>query len=431
LVSYQTLWLKAHYPAAFMAAVLSADMDNTDKVVTLIEECRAQGLRVEPPAINRSAYRFTVANPGTVVYGMGAIKGVGESAIESIVEVRAADCPFRDLWDFCRRIDSHKVNRRVLEALIRAGALDELGPNRATLMVELPLALKLAEQHQSTQAAGQADLFGALEPVAAPVADPRLASQTRPEWDDEQRLAGEKETLGLYLTGHPIDRYESELQAMGLARIAKLLETDRELGRRDRRDREKRNLAGLVVAVRHGKTQRGRMGSVVLDDRTGRIEVTLFSELYEQSRQLLVPDRILYVTGMLSFDEFRDAWSLRADEVRTFEQARNALADHLHLTLDLSDPAEHAAGLTRLETLRSTLASFRDGDLPIRVRYRRPGVLGELLLGEGWRVEPSDALLKRLRQLLGTEAVRVVYERSPLPVMRGEGQPAPRLAAVG
>jgi DNA polymerase-3 subunit alpha len=134
---------------------------------------------------------------------------------------------------------------------------------------------------------------------------------------------------------------------------------------------------------------------------------------------------------MLSFDEFRDAWSLRADEVRTFEQARNALADHLHLTLDLSDPAEHAAGLTRLETLRSILASFRDGDLPIRVRYRRPGVFGELLLGEGWRVEPSDALLKRLRQLLGTEAVRVVYERSPLPVMRGEGQPAPRLAAVG
>ena len=428
LVSYQTLWLKAHYPAAFMAAVLSADMDNTDKVVTLIEECRALGLRVEPPAINRSAYRFTVADSGTVVYGMGAIKGVGEGAIEAIVEARESAGPFCDLWDFCRRIDLHKANRRVLEALIRAGALDELGPNRATLMADLPRALKLAEQHHATHEAGQVDLFGVLEPVAVSAPDPQLATEVRPDWEDEQRLAGEKETLGLYLTGHPIDRYEPELRTMKISRIAKLLETDRELGRRDRRDREKRSVAGLVVSVRHGKTQRGRMGSVVLDDRTGRIEVTVFSELYEQARQLLVPDQILQVTGSLNFDEYRENWSLRADDVRTFEQARAALADHLVLTLDLADPAAHAAGAARLEALRAALADFRDGDLPVRLRYRRPGAVGELILGDAWRVEPSDALLKRLRQLLGNAGVGVVYERSFMPMTEPQHQ---RLAAVG
>jgi DNA polymerase-3 subunit alpha len=405
-------------------------MDNTDKVVTLIEECRALRLRVEPPTVNRSAYRFTVADPRTVVYGMGAIKGVGEGAIEAIIAARAADGPFRDLWDFCRRIDLHKANRRVLEALVRAGALDELGPNRATLMAELPLALKLAEQHHATRAAGQTDLFGALEPVASPEPDPQLATEVRADWEDEQRLAGEKETLGLYLTGHPIDRYEAELQAMAVSRIAKLLETDRELGRRDRRDREKRSVAGLVVSVRHGKTQRGRMGSVVLDDRTGRIEITVFSELYEKARHLLIPDQILQVSGALNFDEYRDSWSLRADDVRIFEHARAAMADHLRLELDLSDPAAHAEGLARLDALRAALAAFRDGDLPVRLRYRRPGAAGELVLGDAWRVEPTDALLKRLRQLLGGDAVRVVYERSPLPTAQSEAQ-RPRLAAVG
>ncbi|AFL73095.1 DNA polymerase III subunit alpha [Thiocystis violascens] len=429
LVSYQTLWLKAHYPAAFMAAVLSADMDNTDKVVTLIDECRAMKLRVEPPTINRSAYRFTIGDAGTVIYGMGAIKGVGEAAIESILEVRAAGGDFRDLWDFCRRIDLHKVNRRVLEALIRAGALDGLGPNRATLMAQLPLALKTAEQHNATQAAGQTDLFGALEPTAAPPLDPQLASEIHADWEDEQRLQGEKETLGLYLTGHPIDRYEAELKAMGGARIARLLETDRELGRRDRRDREKRTVVGLVVSVRHGKTQRGRMGSVLLDDRTGRIEATVFSELYDQFRNLLVPDQLLSIAGSLNFDEFRDAWTLRADAVRTFEQARESAADHLALILDLSDPADYAQGAARIESLREALAAFRDGDLPVRLRYRRPGAVGDLMLGNAWRVQPTDALLKRLRQLLGSDAVKVSYERVLLSAPMPETQTR-RLASV-
>ncbi len=240
---------------------------------------------------------------------------------------------------------------------------------------------------------------------------------------------GREETLGLYLTGHPIDRYETELKALVSARIAKLLETDRELGRRDRRDREKRTVVGLVVSVRHGKTQRGRMGSVLLDDRTGRIEVTVFSELYDQVRNLLVPDQLLSITGTLNFDEFRDAWSVRAEGVRTFEQAREAAADHLALTLDLSDPANHAKGAVWIESLHETLAAFREGRLPVRLSYRRPGAAGELVLGNLWRVQPTDTLLKRLRQLLGPTAVTVSYERAALPVPRTQEQ-RPRLVAV-
>jgi DNA polymerase III subunit alpha len=448
LVSYQTLWLKAHYPAAFMAAVLSADMDNTDKVVTLIDECRALGLKVEPPAVNGSDYRFTIAGEGTVVYGLGAIKGVGASAIESVLEARHSGGPFRDLWDFCRRIDLHKANRRVLEAMIRAGALDGLAANRASLTAQLPLALKAAEQHRDTQAAGQQDLFGEIGPTAGRAPDPQLAVPAREEWDDEQRLAGERETLGLYLTGHPIDRYDAEIDAMVGAgnRIGRLLEIERpEPIQEDdggepgsgggrgwgspRRERERRTVAGLVVGVRHAKTQKGRMGSVLLDDRTGRIEVACFAPLYEQVRNLLVPDQILVVTAALSFDEFRDAWSLRAEALSTFEQAREAQAEHLALTLDLSEPEAHRRGTTLVESVRSLLEPYRGGDLRVLIDYRRPGVRGRLSCGDGWRVQPADALLKRLRRLLGNEAVTVSYQRGPQPEEAPRPK-APRLSLV-
>jgi DNA polymerase-3 subunit alpha len=301
-------------------------------------------------------------------------------------------------------------------------------------MAQLPPALKLAEQHRETQAAGQGDLFGALESAAAPRPDPQIAADVREDWDDEQRLAGERETLGLYLTGHPIDRYAAEIDAMVGAtnRIARLQETERadpESGNRWK-ERERRTVAGLVVAVRHGKTQRGRMGSAVLDDRTGRIEIAVFSELYEQTRNLLVPDQMLAVAGSLNFDEFRNAWTLRADDVRTFEQARESQAEHLVLTLDLASPARHAEGAALAERLKAILEPFRGGDLRILLDYRRPGARGRLLCGDSWRVQPRDALLKQLRRVLGNDAVEVSYRRGAL-AAEPERPQVPRLAVVG
>lgn len=407
LVAYQTLWLKAHYPAAFMAAVLSADMDNTDKVVTLIDTCREMKLRVEPPAINQSEYGFTVRDEKTIIYGLGAIKGVGESAIEAMLQGRKEGGPFQDIWDFCRRIDLQKANRRVLEALIRAGALDRLGENRATLTAQLPMAVKLAEQHRETETAGQTDLFGTSDGGAAARPDPQIASRTWDEWEEEQRLLGEKETLGLYLTGHPIDRVAAELDAITSARIGALLQAG------GNAEREKTLLiAGLVVGVRHGKTQRGRMGSVVLDDGSGRIEATCFSEVYEQVRDLLAADNILVIGGALSFDDYRNNWSLRAEQVRTLEQARADLADHLTLKLDLSDPDAQAHSRTLVGELSATLRTFSGSGLPVYLDYQRPGACGHLLMGRDWQVQPTEELLKRLRQLLGPQAVRVDYART-------------------
>jgi len=404
LVAYQTLWLKAHYPAAFMAAVLSADMDNTDKVVTLIDTCREMQLKIEPPAINRSEYGFTVRDARTIVYGIGAIKGVGESAIEAMLQARREDGPFKDIWNLCRRIDLHKANRRALEALIRAGAMDELGENRATLNDQLPMALKLAEQYKETETTGQTDLFGTLDASAMARPDVKLVSRTWGEWEEEQRLQGEKETLGLYLTGHPIHRVAAELGAMTSTRIGALLQSSRGTN-----DGERRTVAGLVVGVRHGKTQRGRMSSVILDDSTGRIEATCFSEVYQKARDLLVADNILVVSGALSFDDYRDGWSLRAEQVQTLEQARTDLADHLALILDLSDPDAHARGQILVKELSIILHTFTGTSLPVYIHYQRPEARGRLLMGKDWRVRPTDELLKRLRQLLGPDAVQVSY----------------------
>ena len=454
LVSYQTLWLKTHYPAAFMAAVLSADMDNTDKVVTLIDECRSMKLRVEPPKINRSEFMFTsnADGVGTVIYGLGAIKGVGESAIAAMLEARKSGGPYKDIWDFCRRIDLQKANKRVLEALIRAGALDGLGTetapdaqsgagrNRATLMHQLPLALKLAEQQNEQEAAGQADLFGSLDdgPSGVLEPDPQIAARRWPDWDEEQRLLGEKETLGLYLTGHPINRYEAELNAMVSTRIGKLLEgaqgmvTPGVTHLRGKDDRDLRTVVGLVVGMRSNKTARGRMASLTLDDRTGRIDATVFNDVFEPTRELLVPDAILAVTGSLKPDDFTNGWTLIARSIRTLEAARAELADHLLVRLDLSDPAKHAAGAEHLHQLQEAMEPYRiDDGLPLRVHYLRPGAEGRLRLGEAWRVEPTDALLKRLRHLLGDDGVEVVYQRElvrrPSPT---EPASPPRLAVV-
>ncbi|MDJ0740891.1 MAG: DNA polymerase III subunit alpha [Gammaproteobacteria bacterium] len=408
LVSYQTLWLKAHYPAAFMAAVLSSDMDNTDKVVTFIEECRAMKLKVEPPDVNRSSYMFTVDGDDTVVYGLGAIKGVGEGAIDGIVESRTAGGRFADLFDFCRRIDVKKANRRVLESLIRAGALDRIGANRATLMIQLPLALKMAEQHAELRATGQDDLFGmASSEPAAPAAG--VVPDAVEEWDDDQRLAGEKETLGLFLTGHPIDFYEGDLEALIGTRIARLSLDDVRAGR-GRRAGKKVTVAGMVVSVNRRNTQRGTMASVLLDDKTGRIEAALFSETYERFRNEIVSDRVLVVEGTLVHDEYRGGLSVRADSVRGLEDVRAARARRIELDMRESWLRERSlSSADAVAALRHVLEPACGGECAVRLRYRRRDAEVVLQLGDQWRIRPSDSVLRQAQRLLGCDALRIRF----------------------
>ncbi len=394
LVAYQTAWLKAHYPAEFMAAVLSSDMDRTDKIVTFIDECRALGLEVVPPDVNASEYAFTVRDERTIVYGLGAIKGVGQSAIESLLAARAEGGPFHDLHDLCRRADLRRLNRRVLEALIRAGACDGLGPNRATLMARLPEALAAAEQQGRDADTGQNDLFGGV--VAAP---PTAAEALLEEWDEDERLAAEKETLGLYLTGHPYARYEAELEPVVTARLAALAEGGR--GGREERVR----VAGLVVQLRVRKTQRGgRMAFLTLDDRSGRIEVRLFDEVFERSRARIAKDRVLVVEGTLGLDDYADVPRVTAEAVHTVEEARERFARRLEIRLSAARAGNGFAG-----ALEQALGPYRTGPCEVWIDYHGRGARARMPLGEAWRVRPTEELLARLRALVGEDAVRVVY----------------------
>ncbi|MFV0489523.1 MAG: DNA polymerase III subunit alpha, partial [Vibrio fluvialis] len=312
LVSYQTLWLKAHYPAEFMAAVMTADMDNTEKVVGLVDECWRMGLKILPPDINSGLYHFHVNDDGEIVYGIGAIKGVGEGPIEAIIEARNKDGYFRELFDLCARTDTKKLNRRVLEKLIMSGAFDRLGPHRAALMNSLGDALKAADQHAKAEAIGQADMFGVLAEEPEQIEQSYASCQP---WPEQVVLDGERETLGLYLTGHPINQYLKEIERyVGGYRLKDMHPTERG---------KVTTAAGLVIAARVMVTKRGnRIGICTLDDRSGRLEVMLFTDALDKYQQLLEKDRILIVSGQVSFDDFSGGLKMMAREVMDIDEAR-------------------------------------------------------------------------------------------------------------
>ncbi|WP_372611514.1 DNA polymerase III subunit alpha [Halomonas sp.] len=394
LVSYQTAWLKAHYPGPFMAAVLSTEMDNLDKVVPLIEECRHQKLTVTPPDVNVGTYRFSVDDQGRVVYGLGAIRGVGEGPIGAIVEARDAEGRFSDLFGFCRRLDPRRMNKRTLEALIRSGALDTLGPSRSVLAAALDDALKAAAQNQSNQNLGMIDMFGErfVEEVAGDVyADYRALR----DWTDKERLAGEKETLGLYLTGHPIDEYEEELARFVSTRIADLTPS-----------RDPQRVAGLVVGLRTMRSKRGdTMAFVTLDDRTGRIEASMFGELYAALRGQIETDQVLIVEGEVSSDDFSGGLRLRGKEITPMVAARTRYGQAVELSVD----GARANGRL-VESLRDSLLPWCNGEgLPVRLRYCNAQATGWLELADEWKVTPSDELLIRLREVEGQNGVRLKY----------------------
>lgn len=407
LVSYQTLWLKTHYPGEFMAAALSADMDSTDKVKVLVDESRKLGLTIVPPHVNRSGYRFSAAGEGQVVYGLGAIKGVGEAAIEDIVATRARGA-FTDLFDFCRRVDLRKANRRVLESLIRAGAMDGLGDNRATLMAQIPLALRMAEQQQAMHAAGQEDLFGvAQQPDAsASVLD---ALPKHREWQQAIRLQGEFDTLGLYLSGHPLDAYASDRKALGVKRLD--LAAELSPGKQGRGDRLR--LAGQVVAINKRDTQRGAMASVLLDDGHGRADIAFFSDVLERVQNLLVPGNLLFVEVTASHDKYRDAMSLRADNAISLDAMRELSARQLQLSIKEEHWQQFGESPAKLvERLASLLNPFLGGACRVSVDYQTQDYRGALALGEHWTVSLKPELLDSLYDLLGEDAVNIGYQES-------------------
>ncbi len=389
LIAYQTAWLKAHYPACYMAAVLSSDMDNTDKVVLFIDDCEALQLKIAPPDINQSDYPFKVIDEKNIAYGLGAVKGAGQAAIEEIVETRKKGGFFTDLFDFCQRVDPKKMNRRVLEALIKAGAFDKIGPHRASILASLEMALQQAEQTLRDKTHGQHDLFSAL---TTPITSVNYLDV--PEWSEHDRLFGEKETLGLYVTGHPIHRYLQELQHFAKNRITELRPTGKN---------QTTTVAGIIIGLRVIQTKRGdRMAVVTIDDASAQIDVLCFADIYHKYRELLTKDKLIVVEGEISLDEFSGNYRVICRDLFSMDQARERYAKYLKIFL----PDNKSDDIGKLATV---LEKHRGGNCRITIDYMSETAKANLHLGEQWRVRPTDALLQTLREMTAENGVEVVY----------------------
>lgn len=399
LVAYQTAWLKAHYPAAFMAAVLSADMDNTDKVVIAIDECRQMNLKIIPPSVNVSHYKFTVNDNNELIYGLGALKGVGENAILDMLSERERHGVFLNLYDLCQRVDLRKVNRRVLEALIRAGAFDEFDDNRAAHLAELPTILKVAEHHIRMKAAGQSDLFGLGNDTSSDVsATPTYATGIAP-WAESVRFAEEKAVLGLFLTGHPIDQYANELKLVAPKNIARLL---------DELSPNQRNMpvrvAGLAIDIGIRQSKQGKLrGTVIFDDNSGRLEMSAQRESFELNQSMFSSafrDKLLIAEGNLAIDSYLNMPLLKIERLYPIEKARK----EIHIKWQNTPNAAE-----NLDKLKQLLNDFKGGETLVMIEYFSNKSRASVQLGEMWRVNATDELLHQLKLWLSPAAVSLLY----------------------
>ncbi|MBS1196316.1 MAG: polymerase alpha subunit [Proteobacteria bacterium] len=383
VVTYHTAWLKAHHCSAFMAATLSSDMDNTDTVKIFYDDAIHNQLKILGPDINASAYKFEPVDRQTIRYGLGAIKGTGEQAVNVILEARKNDGPFKDLFEFCRRCDKRMVNRRTIEALVRAGAFDSLDSNRARLLASVGLAIDAAEQAERN--ALQAGLFDFDDTVDEHA--PQYIET--PPWSEKERLAQEKQALGFFISGHPYHACRQELSAFVRRSLAQIEPS-----------KEMTVLAGIVVGMRSQMTRRGKMLFVQIDDGTSTLEVSVFNELFEAERSKIEVDEVLVVEGKVSYDDFSGGNRIVADKLMTLGEARARFASHLLLNMN---------GMADMRRLKSLLSPFCPGTAPVRLRYRNQSAECEMVLGDSLRVRLDDALLSELTAWLGSENARVIY----------------------
>ena len=401
VLSYQTAYLKTHYPGAFMAAVMSADLHNTDRLVTLKDDCRQLKLDLQAPDINTSAYHFSVPDDKTILYGLGAIKGVGRGAVESLLAEREANGPYRSLTEFCRRIDHDKINRRALEAMVKSGAMDGFNDSRRNMMHEVPEALRSADQEAKAAAAGQNDMFGL---AAAPVEVEENKPPQLAEWQERQLLTAEKEALGLYLTGHPFDAVRRDARNFTDGTLGGMTAEPAPQSSKGERNyaqaKREATVAGLIVDVK----KRGNRVSVVLDDNTGRMEVSLFSEAFQEFRHLLVKDEIVVVTGGLRYDDFMGSWAVNVKNVLHIDRVIESRTTSMVLRL-----APNGQGESLLVKLHDLLLPFREGNCDVSVCYIGDGAAARLSLGPDWAVRPSRELRDKLTELLGNKNIERCY----------------------
>lgn len=386
LVAYQTAWLKAHYPAAFMAAVLSSDMDNTDKVVIFVNECKQMRLKILSPSVNQSQFKFTVNDAGQIVYGLGAIKGVGEAAIQSITQEREANGTYSDLFNFCQRLDLRKVNRRVFETLIKSGAFDEWGLERATLFATLDKAMQAGARYQQNHNSGQQDLFSLLSEDAE---DNDYVDCKA--WPEKFRLDAEKETLGYYLTGHPSDAYCRELSRFTTP-IARLNPSSA----------KNAIICGLVTGTRIIITKRGKKLAIMgLEDGNSRLDILIFAEQFEEQLALIKTGSIIVVEGEIGHDDYNGGVKMTASALYGVDEARSRFSKCVLITL-----GSHHSDI--FPALKKTFLDY-PGDCVIQVRYSNSEASALINLAPTWRVSPSDQFIDKVRELLDNGKVEVCY----------------------
>ena len=394
LLSYHTAYLKAHHTAAFMAANLSLAMDDTDKIKILVEDCLdVCNLTLLPPDINHSDYRFTPEGPPPSVtgkrvtnirYGLGAVKGSGQGAIEAIIAARTSGGPFKDLFDFCKRVDRKQINRRTIESLIRAGAMDCFGVDRAILLASVAFAVEVADQAQAS--VNQVSLFGGDDSDL--VAPPEYVKAA--PWTDKQKLSEEKTALGFYLSGHMFDSYAGEVRRFARTKLADLDPS-----------REPRMLCGVITGVRPQMTQRGKILIVTLDDKTAVVEVTVYSEVFEAHKNIFKEDDFLLVVGKVSEDRFNGGLRITAEKVYDLTASRIHYGRQVGLFLPAAVPTAKIAEVLKPHRVEE--------GLPVALRLKPDGVECTLQLGDDWLVAPSDALTLALEQVLGAKEVAIEY----------------------
>lgn len=393
LVSYQTAWLKTHYPAPFMAAVLSSELQNTDKIVTLIDECQQMGLTITHPDVNDGDYMFTVNDAGEIVYGLGAIKGLGEGPVENLIAARHEGGKFSDLFDFCGRTDSRKMNKRSLEALVKSGAFDTLGIDRAIVFAAIGDAVKAAEQTSNNAQVGMDDLFGMVS--EAQVSDPYAELQSIEPWLPKQALQFEKESLGLFLSGHPIEAYEDELKRLKVKRLGYL-----------QADKKPQTISGMLMGVRYVKTRRGdKMAILSLDDKSGRIDATVFAKMLPDVQDKLITDSILIVKGEVEHDEFSGGLRMRVLELFTIEESRGRLINRLVLDVQDKDWLKHKAAFNALlmQPSRETESGCK-----VQLGFSTEKAACTIHLSDQYRIEPTDDTLATLGVLFGEGKVKLI-----------------------
>ena len=387
LVAYQTAYLKTHYPAAFLASTMSADMNNTDNIHSFFDDCAPNKVEVLPPDVNQSGYRFEPLNNKQILYGLGAVKGTGLAAIELILAARENDGPFKDLFDFCSRLDLRKVNRRVIESLIRVGAFDKLEPNRAALLAGVGMAVAAAEQ--SNNHAGQHSLFGGDH-------ETKHALPNVPAWSSEQALIEEKAALGFYLSGHPFLNAKDDISQFVRGNLADLVPQE-----------QPKLLAGVVMGVRIRMTQRGKMAIVTLDDAVARVDVVVGSELLNQYAHLIIEDQLLVIEGRVSHDDFSGGNRVNARKLYDLASARSAYASMLKISCNGQSDAAKLTSI--LSPYRKKSAEADKKLCPVKIEYHNSQGQASLMLGDAWRVELQDELLQNLQAWLTKDNVKILY----------------------